>query len=98
MKPSPPQEAKGSHENASTGTQSPETATLRFRDAGREVRELKSTLCLLGYLRSNEVSDQYDAHTEAAVIAFQSESELPETGRVDGDTRKALSAALARKG
>lgn len=68
--------------------------TLRIRDTGKDVREMKGGLCVLGYLRKGEVNDQYDLHTQAAVEAFQLDEGLAETGECDSETWEAINRRI----
>lgn len=71
--------------------------TLKLRDTGKDVRELKMGLAILNYLRKGEVNDQYDLHTKAAVEAFQLDEGLNETGECDADTWNAINKRIAEK-
>ena len=53
---------------------------------------VQSRLRSLGYL-GRDVTGQMDAATAAAVTAFQKDRNLPQTGRSDSQTQKALKAA-----
>lgn len=67
---------------------------LKRGDKGREVRELKSGLCVAGYLSQEFVNDDYDFNTQASVELLQEHEDLPVTGIYDEDTKKALNARV----
>lgn len=71
---------------------------LKLHDRGKEVRELKSAMCLLGYLSQSEVNDRFDWNLKASLQLLQAHEGLEETGDFDVETKQILNKRLAQKG
>jgi murein DD-endopeptidase MepM/ murein hydrolase activator NlpD/predicted chitinase len=57
---------------------------------GPAVKELKENLAKLGYDPGSPTSDVFDDKTKAAVLAWQKDNNLPQTGAVDGNSIEAI--------
>jgi murein DD-endopeptidase MepM/ murein hydrolase activator NlpD len=57
---------------------------------GPAVKELKENLAKLGYDPGSPTSDVFDEKTKAAVLAWQKDNNLPQTGAVDGNAIEAI--------
>jgi N-acetylmuramoyl-L-alanine amidase len=71
--------------------------TLKIRDTGHGVRELKGALCALGYLRKGEVDDQFNAHCKAALECFQEDEGLTIDGVCGIETWRAINQQIAER-
>jgi hypothetical protein len=68
---------------------------LKLGDRNREVRELASALCMLGYLSPECVNDTFDFNKLESIRMFQRAESLDDTGEVDSATQSAINSALA---
>jgi murein L,D-transpeptidase YcbB/YkuD len=67
----------------------------------KEVREIDNALCLLGFMRAEDVAEDLEEHQrrvnrEASLIAFQDAHGLHVDGICGTQTRKALNRELTR--
>lgn len=76
-----------------------ERKTLKKGDAGEGVRALQEKLLAAGFLLPRYGADgQYGSETVAAVMSFQAQRGLEETGNADRETMDALMAAQGSEG
>ena len=81
--------SKGSSSSSSKGTCQP-------GDTGDAVRKVQKRLIALGYL-SGSADGSYGNQTKNAVMAFQKNNGLSQTGKVNSSTLDALNSSSARK-
>lgn len=69
--------------------------TLRLDDTDMAVKRMQSRLAVLDYYAGN-ISGHFGEQTRAAVMAFQRDAGLPESGEADEETLRRLSAMQYR--
>jgi peptidoglycan hydrolase-like protein with peptidoglycan-binding domain len=67
---------------------------LKLGDSGRAVANVQARLTAAGFSPPREAKAKFDAHTQAAVEAFQRHSGLKVTGQVDAKTWSALAKTV----
>jgi hypothetical protein len=70
---------------------------LRRGDKSKEVREMKSGLCIAGYLSQEHVNDSFDMNTKASIELLQEHEDLEVTGIFDEETKKVLNKRIYEK-
>jgi peptidoglycan hydrolase-like protein with peptidoglycan-binding domain len=69
-----------------------EDIKLEKGDSGKVVQTYQKVLVSKNYLAADKATGTFDDATEAAVKSFQKANGLPETGKIDASTMKALDA------
>jgi len=65
---------------------------IRYGDKGWQVKAIQEQLIALGY-HLGDTDGDFGAETRAAVLAFQANEAIPQTGEIDAATKEALAKA-----
>jgi Peptidase family M23/Putative peptidoglycan binding domain len=77
-----------------TPEQAKKNPTLEQGNDGSGVTYLKAQLASLGYLNKEQINNNFDADTKAAVEAFEVNKGIPKDGKVDAKVWEALAIEL----
>lgn len=88
--------SSSSKSSSTTSATASSDGTCSYGDKGSAVKAVQKRLKTLGYL-SGSVDGDYGSGTKKAVIAFQKNNGLKQTGNVNSATLKALNSSSAKK-
>ena len=90
--------SSGSKSSGSTSSGSSSSdGTCQQGDKGDAVRSVQKRLITLGYLSSGSAAGSFGNQTKNAVMAFQKNNGLSQTGRVNSSTLEKLNSSSAKK-
>lgn len=90
--------SSGSKSSGSTSSGSSSSdGTCQQGDKGDAVRSVQKRLITLGYLSSGSADGSFGNQTKNAVMAFQKNNGLSQTGRVNSSTLEKLNSSSAKK-
>ena len=90
--------SSGSKSSGSTSSGSSSSdGTCQQGDQGDAVRSVQKRLITLGYLSSGSADGSFGNQTKNAVMAFQKNNGLSQTGRVNSSTLEKLNSSSAKK-
>ena len=89
--------SSGNSSGSSSSGSSSSEGTCQQGDKGDAVRSVQKRLITLGYLASGSADGSFGNQTKNAVMAFQKNNGLSQTGRVNSSTLEKLNSSSAKK-
>ena len=89
--------SSGSSSGSKSSGSSSSDGTCQQGDKGDAVRSVQKRLITLGYLASGSADGSFGNQTKNAVMAFQKNNGLSQTGRVNSSTLEKLNSSSAKK-